>query len=301
MRLNNTRAILILLTLTFFYSTHSPAYVNVASKLDDLYRIAIRTPEFRGATQQSFTQLIKTGKLASIAPVIRSFPKEERLAIVLEIAEQRQMVATTQLPRLAAKYANLDKGDELLLQVIEHGDSRLFNVAPKYGNKLLVVERSAPGTGLEVIEYLGDEGWNVAGALSTPQFAQFAKQSKSIAGVEESAKARVLDAISKYPAQALKYLDDNPGILYKSAGVAGFLVFVDNISQPTTTRTTKPDGTIIETTKGLLGDLGASLGYVHWAVWISLLALCLWFAIQLWGSFRKKQASLSRSAQDRTP
>lgn len=288
MRLNSTCAILTLLAAIIFYSASSPAYVNVASKLDDLYRIAIRSPEFKGVSRQGFSNLIKAGKLESIAPIIRSLSKEDRLTVVLEIAEQRQMVTTTQLPRLAAKYTTLDGGDELLLQVVEHGDTRLFSIAPKYGSRLMEIERSSRGSGVEIIDALGDQGWMVTHSLSTQQIEQFARHAKGIASIEGPAKAKVLEAISEMPARALTYLDENSGILYKTAGVAGFLVFTDNASQPTTTKITKPDGTVIETTKGIASELLGSLsGYLHWAAWIGLAGLCGWIVIKLRGSYSK--------------
>lgn len=283
-----------LCALILLFSDSGLSYIGVASKLDDLYRIAIKSAQCKGMSQQAFKASIKSGKVARFAPLIRSLPKEDRLVTLLEIADEKTLISGTQQLRLASKYSKLDDGDELLMQVIDHGDRALFDLVPQYGSKLLQIESTHQGAGVSVVTNLGDAGWKVMNQIPEGQIPRFATQAKSIASLDPGPRAQFLDAITKYPVKALEYLDANSSIAYKAAGITGFLVFVDNLSQPKTTIVTQPDGTVIETQASPLGGWEIDQKYFHWFIWIGLAGFSLWLSIQLWGSLKKKRADLSR-------
>jgi len=287
------KAFLVLYVFTLLWCGQSYAFVGTLSKLDDLYRAAIRSSEFKGMSEYAFKTSLKTGKISKLTPLLKNFPKEDRIRMLLEIAEERKLITGTQQLRLATKYSKMNDGDDLLMRVIDHGDKRLFDLAPKYGNKLLAIESRHEGAGVRMITNLGDDGWKVMNQIPENQILRLSDQSKSIASLESGTRTKILKAIATYPVKALEYLDTNSSIVYKTAGITGFFVFIDNISQPKTTKVTKPDGTVVETQSGALSEATDSSGYIPWFIGIILLAaLVFWIGIQLWGSLKKKQAVL---------
>lgn len=284
-----------LVVFVSLYSSTSLAFVGTLSKLDDLYRMATKSSEFEGVSAQAFRSTLKSGKIARVAPLLKNFAKEDRLSLLLEIAKERSMISSTQQLRLAAKYSKLENGDELLLRAIDHGDTRLFDLLPKYGSELLSIEKSSPEAAITILRELGDEGWRVTQAIPPQQISRFASQSKSIASLENESRSKVLGAIARYPAKSLEYLDEHSSIVYKAAGVTGFLIFIDNLSKPTITIETQPDGTIIETRSGALSTavFGSTyLTYLTWLIGLLFAGAILWGGIQVWGSWAKKRAEL---------
>ena len=269
------------------------AYVGVTTKIDDLYRMAMRMPEFQGMARPSFDTLVRSAKLAKLVPAIQKLPQSDRLATLLEIAEQRGLASTTQLGQLASKYKAVDRGDELLIDIIEYGDRNLLALAPKYGQYLLSQPQSFRMTLLKVLAAIGDEGFQIAKTLSQEQSVQLAKHADGMAKLIAADKQKVLDRITEYPARALKFLDDNPGILHQATGATAFIMFIDNISEPTAERITRPDGTVIETTKGYFSEF---VPYFRTAMALALVGFAIWLVIRLRGAFLIQQFRIGKKA-----
>jgi hypothetical protein len=266
------------------------------TKIDDLYKIAVKSSKFKGVSKAAFKALLLKGGLTKISPFLKNLPKQDRIRLLMEIAEQRKLLTPIEQLRHSAKFSKMSNGDDLLFKVVDHGDKRLFELVPEYGGNLLAIESKSRGAGIKIARNLGDDGLKAVSKIPEQQISMFSNQAPKIAKLNLGDQQKVIDAIIAYPVRALEYLDKNSSILYKATGVTGFLVFIDNISSPKVTKITKPDGTTIETESPIIeGAVEGAKVYVHWLVGILGVALVLWLSIHLWGSWRKKQTSIKMS------
>lgn len=281
---------LVLFCVFLIFTTLSYAYFGTVTKLDDLYRLVVKSSEFKGVSKQAFKASLRTKDLTKIYPFIQGFPREDRIRLLMEIAEQRKLVSGTQSLRYAATYSKIKNGDELLFKTIDIGDKKLLDLAPLYGEKLLIIEKKYKDAGLNIINSLGDDGWNILNKLPDEQIPVFARQASNISKLEEKNKNKILRAISDYPVKALEYLDTHSSIVYKASGISVFFVFIDNLSQPNKTIVTKPDGTVIETVTSLLGTFEGFGKFTRWIIGIAVAFGLLLLGVRFWRTIKNSPA-----------
>ncbi len=93
----------------------------------------------------------------------------------------------------------------------EREPEAMSGLVKKFGSDALVVAARHRGTGVTILETLGDDGIRLSKALSERQGITLAKNAEDIAGLSARNRANVIKKILSAPGRVIDYLDNIPG------------------------------------------------------------------------------------------
>lgn len=87
-------SIFIIISMSLSMALDYPnAYVN--SILPSVYKIAIKTPKFKGISYKQFTRLIKSGNCEVVIHLYELAPESQRVKVLMEVARERNVISVT--------------------------------------------------------------------------------------------------------------------------------------------------------------------------------------------------------------
>jgi len=258
----------------YSYVSATTELIRTSTKLHSLYSLMAKTPKYSTLSQKTYLTMLKTKNVSHFSTYISQLPKSDIYPLLMDVAEHKGLVTELQKLRIGAQYSKLDDGNSLLLKALEFENTQVLVSAPKYGKNLLIVESRSAGSSVKIAQSMGDKGLLIAKDLNELNIGKLSKHAKNIEGLGEAAKVKFIDLLEKSSNAVLNYLEAHPGFVWNAAGVSALIIAVDNITEPKVTKTTLPDGTVIEKSESVVGDgLNGVVEYIKYAF---LMIFTLW-------------------------
>ena len=116
----------------------------------------------------------------------------------------------------------------------------------QYGVRALRAEVAHPGIGASTLARLGDDAAPLLTTLPSQQLARLQPGLDSLANLPATERSKVITALRQAPGAVLDAMEKHPKILLTTGGVAAVVAVAHQGLQPSVTRKTLPDGTVIE-------------------------------------------------------
>jgi hypothetical protein len=110
------------------------------------------------------------------------------------------------------------------------------------------------------------------------------RHADDIAKLPRAKQKDVVEAIGKYPAKALDYLEKHPRILLTTAGVGTFLALFGGSRTADDGGSGGPTTTLEWTIKQIFKTFRSEIGMIFIAI---ALGICGWSAVRIWKAWRK--------------
>jgi len=191
---------------------------------------------------------------------------EELVEKVFRVARRAGRHSFPVLAKAPRRLARMLDGlsDDLLergVAALRRDGDRIIRYAERYGDEVLESAARHPGVGLEAIETFGSEGVRLGRQLTTDQLAHVVRHADDLHRLAPAARVSKLREVANAPRRVVEILAEHPVAVGVGVGVGvGIPVAADNLTEPTVTETTTPDGTTVRRTQSATGRVSEEAG-----------------------------------------
>jgi hypothetical protein len=253
----------------------------------------------KNGTSQGAKELAEIGGENAVKEVLETSFREGGDALVVKVAATTKTYGSAILLGSKKSPARFIQAfDEVpadlkasALQALTREPELVAGLTAQFGRDALIAVAKQPGIAAPFIKTFGAEGAQTLGKLTTDQSIQLVRMSGPLSKIPPGPRNELLAMIGRAPEKILDLLEKHPKVLYTSAGLGAFLASKDLLIGKDDVVVT-PDGQVVVVTKpGVIGRFlekqQAPASTILYIVGAGVLG---WFAIKLWGVWRKERA-----------